>query len=219
MKLAVFDCDGTLLNSQQNILAAMAEGFEQLGLAPPDPAAVRRIIGLSLNQAARALLPDTDAGTHQRLADAYRGAFRRLRAAAMLHPEPLFDGMGQLLERLSASGFLLAVATGKSDRGLELSLRHHGIRQHFLSLQTADRHPSKPHPSMLLQCLADAGVTPGAACIVGDTVFDVEMGKAAKVRAIGVGWGYHPAEELLRAGAAGVANDASQLYELIAGRA
>ena len=219
MKLAVFDCDGTLVDSQQNILRAMAASFERLDLAPPAPDAVRRIVGLSLKEAAAALLPEADENTHQRLAREYRTAFQRLRAEASLHPEPLFDGIPALLEQLTADGFLLAVATGKSDRGLDLCLRHHDLHRHFISLQTADRHPSKPHPSMLLQCLADAGVDAHSACIIGDTAFDVHMGVAAGVRAIGVGWGYHPPAELLAAGAIGVADNADELLELIRGRA
>ncbi len=217
MKLVVFDCDGTLVDSQQNILRAMAAGFRALGLAPPPAEAVRRIVGLSLVQAAAALLPEADDDTHQRLVREYRSASLRLRATEALAPEPLFDGIRDLLEQLERDGLLLAVATGKSDRGLALCLEHHGIRRHFLSLQTADRHPSKPHPSMLLECLADAGVEAADACIVGDTMFDMAMGKAAHVRGIGVSWGYHPADELLAAGASGVAASSAQLRELIHG--
>ena len=218
MKLAVFDCDGTLVDSQANILAAMAASFAELRLPPPPPAAVRRIVGLSLFEAAAALLPDADRETQLRLADGYRHAFKRLRADG-LHPEPLFDGIAALLAQLSADGWLLAVATGKSDLGLELCLDQHGIRQQFISLQTASRHPSKPNPSMLLQCLTDAGVDADDACIIGDTSFDMAMGQAARVRGIGVGWGYHPPGELLAAGAIGVAEDSDQLLKMIHGRA
>lgn len=217
MKLAVFDCDGTLVDSQANILRAMGTSFRRLGLPDPDPHAVRRVVGLSLVEAMQALLPDADAGLHGRLADDYKLAFQRLRADRMLDPEPLFEGIGELLDELEAGGWLLAVATGKSDRGLKLCLEHHGIERRFISLQTADRHPSKPHPSMLLKCLEDAGVEAERACIIGDTVFDVGMGKAANVRAIGVDWGYHDAAELLEAGACGVAVDAAHLSELLHG--
>ena len=215
MKLAVFDCDGTLVDSQANILRAMEGGFRELNLPPPEPDAVRRIVGLNLNEAAAVLLPEANTATHQRLADAYRAAFRQLRARSALEPEPLFDGIRALLDRLAGDGWLLAVATGKSDRGLQLCLQQHGLQHLFISLQTADRHPSKPHPSMLLQCLADAGVAAADACIVGDTAFDMAMGKAARVRGIGVGWGHHPPAELLAAGAIGVAGNSDQLHELI----
>ena len=217
MKLAVFDCDGTLVDSQANILRAMHSSFMAMGLPDPDPHAVRRVVGLSLVEAMQALLPDAPADLHARLADDYKLAFQRLRADQRLEPEPLFDGVRDLLEELESGGWLLAVATGKSDRGLKLCLEHHGIERHFISLQTADRHPSKPHPAMLLQCLADAGVTADRAFIIGDTVFDVGMGVAAGVTALGVDWGYHDAHELIEAGAAAVAKDAAGLKALLHG--
>lgn len=217
MKLAVFDCDGTLVDSQANILRAMHSSFQRLGLPDPDPHAVRRVVGLSLVEAMQALLPGEEAQLHERLAEDYKLAFQRLRADRLLDPEPLFDGIGELLGELESEGWLLAVATGKSDRGLKLCLEHHGIEQRFISLQTADRHPSKPHPSMLLKCLEDAGVEAGEACIIGDTVFDVSMGVNARVRAIGVDWGYHDGAELLEAGAIGVATDSAHLKALLDG--
>ncbi|PZU49374.1 MAG: haloacid dehalogenase [Sphingomonas sp.] len=218
MKLAVFDCDGTLVDSQANILRAMHSSFSRLGLDDPDPHAVRRVVGLSLVEAMQALLPEAPQDLHERLAEDYKLAFQRLRADQMLDPEPLFDGVRELLEELEAGGWQLAVATGKSDRGLKLCLEHHGLEKHFISLQTADRHPSKPHPSMLLQCIADAGVAPDSAFIIGDTVFDIGMGVAAGVTALGVDWGYHEAAELMEAGAAAVARDADELKALLHGQ-
>jgi phosphoglycolate phosphatase len=195
----------------------MHDSFSRLGLPDPDPHAVRRVVGLSLVEAMQALLPDAEAELHVRLAEDYKTAFQRLRADKRLDPEPLFDGIGALLDELEADGWLLAVATGKSDRGLKLVMEHHGLLHRFVSLQTADRHPSKPHPSMLLQCLSDAGVPAHQACIIGDTVFDVGMGVSAGVKAIGVDWGYHEADELLEAGAAAVARDAAHLKALLDG--
>jgi phosphoglycolate phosphatase len=217
VKLAVFDCDGTLVDSQANIIRAMHDSFERCGLAEPDPHAVRRVVGLSLVEAMQALLPEADAELHVRLAEDYKNAFQRLRADRRLGPEPLYAGIAELLDTLEAEGWLLAVATGKSDRGLRLVLEHHGLFDRFVSLQTADRHPSKPHPSMLRQCLADAGVGHDHAAIIGDTVFDIGMGVAAGVRAIGVDWGYHDAHELVAAGAVGVALDTTGLKALLDG--
>jgi len=217
MKLAVFDCDGTLVDSQANILRAMHLSFARLGLPDPDPHAVRRVVGLSLVEAMQTLLPDADADLHARLAADYKQAFQRLRADNRLDPEPMFDGMRELLAELQATGWLLAVATGKSDRGLRLCLEHHGIQHHFASLHTADRHPSKPHPSMLKACLADTGVGTDLAVIIGDTAYDMAMGMAAGVRAIGVDWGYHDSAELVAAGAAAVARDAAHLHALLHG--
>lgn len=217
MRLAVFDCDGTLVDSQANILRAMHLAFAASALPEPEPHAVRRIVGLSLVEAMERLLPDAEPALHGRLAEDYKRMFQRMRADRALDPEPLFAGIAGLLDDLRDAGWMLAVATGKSDRGLQLTLEHHGIHDRFVSLQTADRHPSKPHPAMLLQCLADAGVEAGAAAIIGDTVFDIGMGQAAGVRGIGVDWGYHDPAELLEAGAVGVAGSAAELMELLHG--
>jgi phosphoglycolate phosphatase len=217
MKLAVFDCDGTLIDSQINIIRAMASSFARHCLAPPDDRATRRVVGLSLVEAMQALLPDAEAGLHISLADDYKTAFQRLRADAALDPEPLYPGIRRLLHALHGDGWLLGVATGNSDRGLKLALEHHGIHHLFISLQTADRHPSKPHPSMLRAALADAGALPDQAVMIGDTIFDIAMGAAAGVRSIGVDWGYHDAHELIDAGASHVALDAGQLLALLNG--
>ncbi|WP_439533755.1 HAD-IA family hydrolase [Polymorphobacter sp.] len=215
LRLAVFDCDGTLIDSQRNIIRAMADSFARHELAPPEDHATRRVVGLSLVEAMQALLPDAEPRLHLSLANDYKTAFQRLRADRQLEAEPLYKGIRPLLDDLAAAGWLLAVATGKSDRGLALALAHHGIANHFISLQTADRHPSKPHPSMLHAALADAGAEPQQAVIIGDTVFDVLMGVNAGVRALGVDWGYHDAAELHDAGAAAVARDPAELWTLL----
>lgn len=218
-RLAVFDCDGTLIDSQRNIILAMGESFARAGLAPPDDHATRRVVGLSLVEAMEVLLPEAEPDFQRRLAADYKLAFQRLRGERRLEAEPMYDGMRDLLERLHGEGWRLAVATGKSDRGLALALEHHGIAHLFVSLQTADRHPSKPHPSMLEAAMAEAGVGRERAFIIGDTVFDVLMGVRAGVCALGVDWGYHDAAELRQAGALGVAMDAGHLGELLNGEA
>ena len=217
VKLAVFDCDGTLIDSQVNILRAMGASFARAGLAAPADHAVRRVVGLSLVESMQVLLPEADPALYVRLAQDYKGAFQRLRADRSLDPEPLYAGVADLLDALRDDGWLLGVATGKSDRGLALALAHHGLAGHFVTLQTADRHPSKPHPAMLRAALAEAGAAPADAVIIGDTVFDIAMGGNAGVRAIGVDWGYHEAHELIDAGAVGVAMDASELRRMIDG--
>src|SRR4029078_12799680 len=111
----------------------------------------------------------------------------------------------ELLDSLEHDGWLLAVATGKSDRGLKHCLESHNIRARFVSLQTADRHPSKPHPSMVEQAIADAGAATGKTIVVGDTSFDLAMADARGATGIGAAWGYHEPEELIEAGAIAVA--------------
>lgn len=210
MKLAVFDCDGTLVDGQASICTAMEAAFAELALPAPARNAIRRAVGLSLPQAARRLLPDQDTATHHAVADAYKRHFRAAREAGELS-QPLFTGMADVLDALRGAGWTLGVATGMSDRGLSHCLATHGLSGHFVTLQTADRHPSKPHPAMLQAALFEAAAAPEQAVMIGDTVFDMEMGRAAGVRSVGVDWGYHEADELLRAGAEWVAPDPAAL--------
>jgi phosphoglycolate phosphatase len=208
--LAIFDCDGTLVDSQVDICRAMETAFAGLSLTPPPRTAIRRIVGLSVVEAAAVLLPDVDEAQHRDLADRYKKAFLKLRASGQV-TESLYDGIKPLLESLVNDGWLLGVATGNSDRGLNRILDNHGLRCHFITLQTADRHPSKPNPSMIDQAMADAGATPLTTIMIGDTSYDINMGRAAGCRSVGVAWGYHPAEELLACGADFVAETVAEL--------
>jgi phosphoglycolate phosphatase len=216
LKLAVFDCDGTLVDGQAAVCDAMEAAFAEAGLPPRDRSAVRQIVGLSLPQAVRCLAPQADPERQAAAVDGYKTAFRAAREDGRLE-EPLFAGMAELLRDLRERGWTLAVATGKSDRGLAACLTGHGIADRFSSLQTADRHPSKPHPAMLEAALSECGAAAEDAVMIGDTSFDMAMARAAGVRAIGVAWGYHPASELLAAGALAVASDPAHLMELIDG--
>jgi len=214
VRLAVFDCDGTLVDGQAAVCDAMDAAFAAHGLPAPDRHLVRRSVGLSLPQAVRALVPDADETLQQGLDQAYRGAFRAAREAGQL-VEPLYDGVRELLDALRDDGWLLAIATGKSDRGLEHCLATHGLSRHFISLQTADRHPSKPHPAMLDAALFEAGALPEHAVMIGDTAYDMVMAVNGGVRALGVDWGYHTPAELTEAGAEAVARDPLHLLELL----
>ncbi len=214
VRLAVFDCDGTLVDGQAAVCDAMDAAFAAHGLPAPDRHLVRRSVGLSLPQAVRALLPDADEALQQGLDHAYRTAFRTAREAGQL-VEPLYAGVRELLDALRDDGWLLGVATGKSDRGLEHCLATHGLSRHFVTLQTADRHPSKPHPAMLEAALFEAGTLPQAAVMIGDTAYDMVMAVNGGVRALGVDWGYHTPAELTEAGAEAVARDPRHLLELL----
>jgi phosphoglycolate phosphatase len=213
-RLAVFDCDGTLVDSGATIYAALRETFRQRGLDLPPPRIARRVIGLSLVEAMAALLPDAAPDEHAALAEQYKTNFTALRAAGQVE-EPLFDGVLELLDALEEDGWLLAVATGKSDRGLKHCLDLHDIHARFVSLQTADRHPSKPHPSMVEQAMAEAGAAPEHTIVVGDTSYDMAMAVSAGATGIGAGWGYHEPDELLKAGAVGVADEPRKVLDLI----
>ncbi|MEA3058436.1 MAG: phosphoglycolate phosphatase [Sphingomonadales bacterium] len=213
-RLAIFDCDGTLVDSGATIYEALAETFRENGLTLPPPEVSRRVIGLSLIEAMAELLPDAAPAQHLRLAEDYKRAFWTLRAAGKVE-EPLFDGVLELLDRLEDGGWLLAVATGKSDRGLRHCLEYHGIHARFVSLQTADRHPSKPHPSMVEQAIADAAASPATTFVVGDTSFDMAMAAAAGTTPFGAAWGYHDTEELIEAGAVAVAERPLDILDLV----
>ncbi|MDQ2893534.1 MAG: HAD-IA family hydrolase [Pseudomonadota bacterium] len=215
-RLAVFDCDGTLVDSQANICVAMEEAFAVAGRPPPDRRAIRRIVGLSLVEAVRTLLPHDNDALHRRMAADYKQAYYRMRTTGALADEPLFDGIAAVLATLAADGWLLGVATGKSDRGLAHILAAHAIADRFVTLQTADRHPSKPDPAMLIAAMDEAGVSPHDTVMIGDTSFDMTMAKAAGARPVGVAWGYHDADDLTDAGAVVIAQRVAQLPGMLA---
>ena len=213
-RLAVFDCDGTLVDSQANICMAMEHAFDEAGMVPPPRHATRRIVGLSLFEAMQMLLPEADDALHRDMAERYKTAFFTLRGNGLVD-EPLYHGIAALLRDLDECGWLLGVATGKSDRGLERCLDFHGMKGLFVTLQTADRHPSKPHPSMIHQALADSGAAASDAVMIGDTVYDIHMGVAAGCKTIGVSWGYHPLDELREAGADYLVETMDELHTVL----
>ena len=213
-RVAIFDCDGTLVDSGAPIYSALKATFREAGIDLPPPSVSRRVIGLSLHEAMAGLAPDRPAEEHAELAEAYKRQFMALRAAGAVE-EPLYDGVLELLDALERDGWLLAVATGKSDRGLKHCLEQHGIHARFVSLQTADRHPSKPHPSMALQALSDAQASAEASFVVGDTSYDMAMAVAAGATAIGAGWGYHDHSDLIAGGAVAVADAPLDVLDLV----
>ena len=222
--LIVFDCDGTLVDSQHMIMRAMEVAFAAHDLTPPPLERVRRVVGLSLDQAVAELAREMDgdeqaeAALVSRLVEDYKGAFHDLRAAngpgGGHDQEPLFPGIRGALEALSGAGYLLGVATGKSARGLGKVLELHDISQYFVTIQTADNHPSKPHPAMLEAAIAEAGAEARATVLVGDTSYDMMMAVSAGAGALGVAWGYHPAKELTEAGAGHIAGAAGDIPAL-----
>lgn len=210
-RLALFDCDGTLVDSGANICRAVEQAFATHRLTVPSHAAIRRIVGLSLVEAMAVLHTEGEPDHHRALAEEYKRRFSAMRATPDFSPEPLYDGVVEAIVALDDAGWRLGVATGKSDRGLAMVLAHHGLAERFVTLQTADRHPSKPHPAMAMAAMAEAGATPGTTVMIGDTTFDMEMGRAAGTHAVGVGWGYHSREELGAAGASVVVDHARVL--------
>ncbi|MDD9726713.1 HAD-IA family hydrolase [Roseovarius sp. SK2] len=198
LRLVIFDVDGTLVDSQADIVAAMSHAFARAEREPPTREAILSIVGLSLDRAIALLAPDVDAGTQGRMVEWYKEAYIALRAEiGAAQSSPLYPGAREVLEALNAQPeTLLGVATGKSRRGLDKLLEGHGLERMFITQQVSDHHPSKPHPSMIRAALSETGLEPHQAVMIGDTSFDMEMAAAAGVAGIGVGWGYHPRESL-----------------------
>lgn len=198
LRCVIFDVDGTLVDSQADILASMARAFDRVGAPVPPRPEVLSIVGLSLDIAMMRLAPACDPAEIARMVDTYKASYADLRRqAGAAEASPLYPGARSTLDRLQAQPeTLLALATGKSRRGLDALLDSHGLMSLFVSRQVADHHPSKPHPSMLETILGETGVPASRAVMIGDTTFDMEMARAAGVRCIGVSWGYHPAGRL-----------------------
>ncbi|WP_102226337.1 HAD-IA family hydrolase [Acidimangrovimonas sediminis] len=206
-RLVIFDVDGTLVDSQAQILAGMRAAFLSSGMEPPPDAAIYGIIGLSLERGVEVLAPGLSPGDYKALIEGYRASFLSGSDVA-----PLFPGAREVVEGLGArDDILLAIATGKSRRGLDKVMAGHDIGRHFVSVQVSDHHPSKPHPSMIEAVLSETGVPAPAAVMIGDTDYDIEMGRNAGVATIGVTWGNHPPERLTVAGADVVIDDFAQL--------
>jgi phosphoglycolate phosphatase len=213
-RLVVFDCDGTLVDSQHNIIAAMTATWRRYGLPAPSPEQIRRQVGLTLELIVARVLESDDPVMIGKLANTYREIVRDLRSRAELH-EPLFEGIRALIDALNAPEIFLGVATGKKLVGLEHTLRTAGLRERFHTLQTPDHCRSKPDPEMVLRAMAATANEPESTVVVGDTSFDMEMAKSAGATAIGVAWGYHPVEELRAAGAAAVLSHPSELIHCL----
>ena len=195
LSLVMFDVDGTLVDSQHEIVTAARTAFASETIDPPSRTGILSIVGLSLDQAMTRLAPGLPETRRQRLVAAYRQAYFGHRKAN--GAPPLFDGARAALEALSETPHLLmGVATGKSKRGLDALIEAHGLDRFFVTRQVADFHPSKPHPSMLQAAFSETGIKPDDAVMVGDTSYDMDMARAAGCGAIAVGWGYHPAAQL-----------------------
>ena len=216
--LIVFDCDGTLADSQHLIVQAMRLTFQSAGLAIPERTEILRTVGLSVPEALLMLAPDQYPDARNELARLYREWCMNLRRQPNWE-EPMFEGAASLLFSLAAKDdVLLGLATGKSRRGVDRFIEQNGLHGMFVTLQTADSAPSKPHPAMLLQAMEEAGATPETTVMVGDTSYDMIMAACANVAGIGVSWGYHAAAELKRSGAKAVVHSVPALGALLAGR-
>ena len=195
LTLVLFDVDGTLVDSQAHIMLAMQAAFAGQGLECPARERVLSIVGLSLDRAFSVLAPGLDTDVQRQLVDGYKNAFVTARIKNSAALSPLYPGALACLNGLGQrEDMVLGVATGKSKRGLDHMIEMHGLSGRFVTQQVADFHPSKPHPSMALTAIAESGADRGV--MIGDTTYDMEMGRAAGLKTIGVSWGYHDASTL-----------------------
>ncbi|MBQ4808141.1 HAD-IA family hydrolase [Phaeobacter sp. HS012] len=195
LRLILFDVDGTLADSEGTIVQCMQEAFEMYERKPVKQD-ILSIVGLSLPEAVAQLAPDLHPESRDIVVGRYKDAYHRARVTKGAGHSPLYPGAAEVLAELNAvPHYLLGVATGKSQRGLDALIEAHELRC-FVTRQCADHHPSKPHPSMVLRAMAETGVLPEHTVMIGDTSFDIDMGRAAGVRTIAVNWGFHPADQL-----------------------
>lgn len=203
--LAVFDIDGTLVDSRASILRAATDAARVLGLPDPEYDRVRRIVGLSLPHALAVLEPGLSPDGLARFTAEFRAGFGRMFEAG--HEEPLYPGAIETLRRLSRDGWRLALATGQNRRGVARNLARAGWADLFLSSHCAEDGPGKPDPSMLIAAMSACSACPATTVMIGDTGHDMAMAVAARVHPQGVAWGFHTAEEQRAAGAPHVATD------------
>jgi phosphoglycolate phosphatase len=214
LRLIVFDCDGTLVDSQAAIIHAMREAFAGADLPAPSADAIRGIVGLSVPQAVAALAPGQSGNVLAAIDAGFRQASLALRSKNPNANANFFEGARDCLDRLNNAGELLGVATGMARRGLDYLLDQSELRGHFVTTQSADDAPSKPHPGMLENCARLTGAD--RIVMVGDTSFDMAMAKSFGCHAIGVSWGYHSDEMLRDSGADLLGHDFNELERALA---
>ncbi|MGV6816573.1 MAG: HAD family hydrolase [Thiotrichales bacterium] len=189
----IFDWDGTLMDSESHIVSCLARSLASVGAEPQPDDVLKQVIGLGLNEAMRQLLPDVENAVIEQTAEAYRAQFFAKDSGG----STLFPGAIEVLEQCRAAGFLLAVATGKSRRGLDKVLDETGLNDYFAITRCASETFSKPHPLMLEEILVDLDTPASRAVMIGDTEFDLQMAGSINMPSIGVSYGVHEVERLL----------------------
>ncbi|MCB1444564.1 MAG: HAD-IA family hydrolase [Rhizobiaceae bacterium] len=215
MKLALFDCDGTLVDSGRLIHEVMIRTFEHHGHERPHYDATKSIIGLTLDTAIARIM-GVEVDDHIRaMMQHYKDIYGPVRQEPGFQ-EPLYDGIDEMMAALVArEDVLIGAVTGKARKGLDLIRTAHGFEDIFFVSRTADDCPSKPHPAMVLECCADAGIDPADTIVIGDSVYDMMMAKSAGAQALGVSWGYGEADALSAAGADAVVHEVAHILHHI----
>ena len=210
--LAVFDVDGTLVDSRQTIHEAITHGFRHAGREPPPYEATRKVVGLSFRASLIELAPDLSEAEINLVGEGYRAQFWG-RHDSPGFVETLYEGAEALLRRLKAEGWKISMATGKSRRGVESVLRMHGWAELFESTHCPEDSAGKPDPLMLIHAMQALEATPVQTVMIGDTNHDMRMAVAAGVRAQGVAWGFQTPDEVSQGGAHHVAHTWAELDE------
>jgi phosphoglycolate phosphatase len=216
LKLVLFDCDGTLVDSAGLIHEGMKRSFAHFGHPVPSLAETKSIIGLTLDIAIARLLGRAHADDEAMAITAhYRANFAAIRAEGRAGEHP-FEGIAEVLAALvSREDVVIGAVTGKSRAGLERIVEGNGWGLIFTVVRTADDCPSKPHPAMVSECCAETGIGARDTIVIGDAVYDMQMAKAAGASAIGVSWGYAAVEDLVAAGADAVVERPADLLGYI----
>ncbi|MEM7663146.1 MAG: HAD-IA family hydrolase [Pseudomonadota bacterium] len=215
LKLAIWDMDGTIVDSREVIQTAMSRAFEAMDLPAPEYDATRKIVGLGLDEACLRLAPnDFDKTLLPDLVEAYRQAFIARRTDPDFK-EPLYSGALKTLEQLRQDNWLIAMATGKSHRGIRAIFDMHPLEQYFDTIWCADDGPGKPHPFMVEEAMKAVGAETHQTLMIGDAIFDIQMGNAAGVETHGVSWGFGTADELRAVDADFVHHDFTSLSDAL----
>jgi phosphoglycolate phosphatase len=207
LNLLVFDWDGTLMDSVARIVACIQAASEDLGLEQRDVASIRNIIGLGLHEAINTLYPGSEPSLHEGMTERYRYHY----LTANPTRSELFAGAAETVRSLSEAGYLLAVATGKGRRGLDMVLEETGLGQYFHATRCADETFSKPHPQMLEELMDELGAEPDETLMIGDTEYDMQMAVNARTHSLAVSYGVHEKPRLLKHGPLHCLDDIGEL--------
>lgn len=207
LNLLVFDWDGTLMDSEARIVACIQAAIGDLGLEPREVASISNIIGLGLHEAISTLYPGSDNALHEAMTERYRYHF----LTANPTRSELFAGAEETVRSLNEAGYMLAVATGKGRKGLDMVLEETGLGQYFLATRCADETFSKPHPQMLEELMDELGAEPAETLMIGDTEYDMQMATNARTHSLAVSYGVHEKARLLQHGPLHCLDDISEL--------
>jgi phosphoglycolate phosphatase len=204
--LIVFDWDGTLMDSAAAIVRALQAAAVDIGVEPPSEERARHIIGLGLYEALQHAMPNLTPDHYTALSERYRYHY-----LARDHELVLFEGANTLVDRLVEQGYMLAVATGKTRKGLDRAFAHSGLGPRFHDSRCADECHSKPHPQMLLELMSAFGVAPERTLMIGDTTHDLLMARNAGTASLAVSYGAHPRLQLMAEASEGCVDSMSEL--------